>query len=76
MKPNRKKAIRIHVSDLTEVLKPYPSGWVALTSDEREVVAAAPTVEEAHAAALRKGCPHPLLVPVIPPDRGFVGQSR
>ena len=71
----KRKQKKVRVTDFTRLLKPYTSGWIALTPDEREVVAAGPVVEEVHATALRKGCRKPLLVPVIPPDRGFVGES-
>lgn len=75
MKRNARKQTRVPVSDLAELLRPYRSGWVALTPDEREVVAAGPTVEEVHAAAVQRGHLHPLLVPIIPPDGGFVGKN-
>jgi len=59
--------------NLFSLLKPYTSGWVALTPDERAVVASAPSIEEAHNQAVKKGCAHPVLLQVIPPDRGFIG---
>ena len=73
-KQSRKK-VRVARSDFTDLLKPYASGWVALSPDEREVVASAPTVEEAHREAEKKGCSHPVLLQVVPPDKGFIGVS-
>ena len=69
---NHKKG-KVRSSDLTALLKPYTSGWVALTPDEQEVVASAPSIEEAHGKAVKKGCSHPVLLQVLPPDRGFIG---
>jgi DDE family transposase len=39
--------------------------------DEREVVASALTVEAAHREAEKNGCLHPVLLQVLPPDKGF-----
>jgi len=64
---------KVRAPDLTAILKPYASGWVTLSPDEREVVASAPTVEEAHREAEKKSCPHPVLLQVVPPDKGFIG---
>ena len=71
---NHKKG-KVRPSDLTALLKPYASGWVALTPDEREVVASAPSIEEAYGEAVRNGCTHPVLLQVFPPDRGFIGME-
>jgi hypothetical protein len=67
------KKVRVATPDFTHLLKPYASGWVALSPDEREVVASAPTVEEAHREAEKKGCLHSVLLQVLPPDKGFIG---
>ena len=61
--------------DFTILLRPYASGWVALSPDEREVVASAPTVEEAHRDAEKNGRSHPVLLQVVPPDKGLIGVS-
>jgi hypothetical protein len=42
---------RIPVSDLSELLKPYRSGWVALSSDESHVVAFGETLHDAREQA-------------------------
>jgi hypothetical protein len=63
---------RLPVANLTELLKPYQSGWVALSSDEREVVAAAETLREARDQAERRGAAEPVFVKVIPPDQGYL----
>jgi len=70
-----RKQGKVPLPDLTVLLKPYASGWVALTPDEQTVVAAAPSIEEAHQEAQRKGCAHPVLMQVLPPDRGFIGME-
>ena len=74
-KPSAKKA-GAGAPDFTALLQPYASGWVALSPDEQEVVASAPTVEEAHRAAEKNGCSHPVLLQVVPPDKGFIGVFR
>jgi hypothetical protein len=63
---------QIPVANLDELLKPYQSGWVALSSDEREVVAAAETLQEAREQAERRGAAEPVFVKVIPPDDGYL----
>jgi len=72
MTKSPRKKIEIPVSDLTEALKPYRSGWVALSSDESHVVSSGSTLEEAHAQAVRAGYSHPVFVKVLPPDRGYI----
>jgi hypothetical protein len=60
------------VADLSQMLKPYPSGWVALSSDERRVVAAGATLEETKNQAKERGLSDALFVKVIPPDQGYI----
>lgn len=62
----------IPVSDLSDLLKPYTSGWVALSEDERHVVSSGTTLEEARERALEHGVPNAVFVKVVPPDQGFV----
>ena len=68
-----RRTSKILVSDFYALLRPYTSGWVALTPDEQEVVASAPSIEEAHQEAVKKGCAHPVLLQIFAPDRGFIG---
>jgi len=58
--------------DLTKLLKPYPSGWVALSEDQRRVVGAGETLQNADDQARERGVPNPVFVKVIPPDRGYL----
>jgi hypothetical protein len=60
------------VSDLTDLLKHYSSGWVALSSDEKAVVAAAETLDETREQAAQRGYPHPIFVKILPQDRGYI----
>ena len=60
------------MANLTELLKPYQSGWVALSSNEREVVAAAETLRETREQAANRGASEPVFVKVIPPDQGYL----
>lgn len=63
---------RIPVADLSDLLKPYPSGWVALSADEREVVAAAKTLRETREQAEHRGVADAVFIKVIPPDEGYL----
>ena len=58
--------------DLTKLLKPYTSGWVVLSKDQRRVVGAGDTLQEAHDKALDKGVPNGVFVKVIPPNQGYL----
>jgi hypothetical protein len=71
MKPESRKR-KLPASDLSDLLKPYPSGWVALSSDERQVVAAGPTLRDAREKAVGHGVPDAVFVKVIPPDEGYL----
>lgn len=68
---SRKKR-EIPVSDLTALLKPYLSGWVALSPDEHRVVGAGETLRVAREQAMNGGVRDAVFVKVIPPDQGYV----
>ena len=72
MRRKTPKQITVAVSDLSELLKAYSSGWVALSEDQKEVVAAGSTLEDAQQKAAEHGYSHPLFLKVLPPDRGYV----
>lgn len=57
---------------LATLLKPYPSGWVALSDDECRVVGAGETLQQAHEQAREHGVPDAVFVKVIPPDQGYI----
>lgn len=53
--------------DLSEVLKDAPAGeWIALSPDGMKIVATAKTIEEALAAAKKKGEENPIMTKVPP----------
>ena len=63
---------KVPIADLTELLRPYPSGWVALSSDEDKVVGAGETLQEARDRAIQDGyLGEPIFVKVIPQDQGY-----
>jgi len=62
----------VSVSDLTPLLNPYRSGWVALSPDERRVVGAGETLRDARARAMDAGVRNAVFVKVIPSDQGYV----
>ena len=72
MKRKTPKQITVAVSDISKLLKPYSSGWVALSEDQREVVAAGSTLEDAQRRAAEHGYSHPVFLKVLPPDRGYI----
>jgi hypothetical protein len=54
---------------LADLLKPYQSGWVALSPDEREVLASGETLHETRKRAVD---PAAIFVKVIPPMQGYL----
>lgn len=50
--------------DLSKILEPYSNQWVALSEDEKRVVAAGKTVKEALEKAKEKGEDSPILTKV------------
>jgi hypothetical protein len=61
---------------LAELLKPYRSGWVALSPDERQIVAASDTLHEAREQAIRSRVPDAIFVKLIPPEQGYLPQVQ
>lgn len=61
-------------NDLTKLLAPYASGWVALSRDGKRVLGAGETLQEAHDEVERVE-PHPaagaVYLKVIPPAKGY-----
>lgn len=50
--------------DYSEILKGYEKKWVALSNDEKTVIASGNTLKQAKKHALEKGENHPVLVKV------------
>jgi len=71
----RSAKTKVQTTDLTELLKPYRSGWVALSSDQQHVVGDGKTLQRAYEKAVEHGVDDPVLVKVIPPDRGYIPLS-
>jgi hypothetical protein len=72
MKAKPGKKIEVALSDLSELLRPYTCGWVALSEDERRVVASGATLREAQINAGKCGYAFPVFIKIIPPDRGYI----
>ena len=66
---------QVPVSDLSGLLKPYNSGWVALSSDERRVIASGKTLSETREQAASRGTADAVFVKVIPPEEGYLPPS-
>jgi hypothetical protein len=60
---------RMTIRRLAELLKPYQSGWVALSTDEQEILAAGETLHETRKRAAE---PDAIFVKVIPPTQGYL----
>ena len=58
--------------DFTELLRPYSQGWVALNPAQDRVVASGLNFEDTYRRAVEQGYNDPILIKVIPPDRGFI----
>jgi hypothetical protein len=76
MKRKHAKAMQVATPDLSQLLRPYSSGWVALSSDETHVVAAADSLKATEEKAREQGEEHPLLVKVLPPERGYISVQQ
>jgi hypothetical protein len=61
--------------DLTKLLAPYTSGWVALSSDKTHVVGSGSTLEEAHEQAIEHYAAGAVFVKVIPPEEGYASRA-
>jgi hypothetical protein len=68
--PRRRKVAM--AGNLTEMLKPYQSGWVALSSDEKRVVGNGETLHIAQERAADHGVANAVFVKIIPPDQGYL----
>lgn len=58
--------------DLTKILKPYKSGWVAVSKDYKKAVAAAATLELLDEELKKLKSPHVVLIPASKNYRGFI----
>ena len=76
MKRKNAKAMQVATTDLSQLLRPYSSGWVALSSDETHVVAAADNLKTTEEEARERGEKHPLLIKVLPPARGYISAQQ
>jgi hypothetical protein len=63
---------RVAARRLAELLKPYHSGWVAISPDERQIVAAGETLHETRERAMSSRIPNALFLKVIPPQQGYL----
>lgn len=61
------------IIDLSKILSEYKKGWLALTADNRDLVATGKTLEEVLRRAKRKGVENPSILKAAPVDRLFIG---
>jgi hypothetical protein len=72
----KSRIARIASRRLAELLKPYHSGWVALSPDERQILAAGETLHETRERAMSSRVQDAVFVKVIPPDHGYLPQVQ
>jgi hypothetical protein len=72
--PRKSESVRsTSLRSLAELLKPYRSGWVALSSDEQEIVASGETLHETRERVVRSRSGNDaIFVKVIPPEQGYL----
>jgi len=58
--------------DLTKLLRPYKSGWVALSKDYKKVITFAPTLEKLDSKLDKLENPDVVLISASNNYRGFV----
>lgn len=61
------------IIDLSKILSKYKKGWLALTADNRNLVATGKTLEEVLRRAKQKGVENPSVMKAAPVDRLFIG---
>lgn len=62
--------------DFTWIYKNYKGKWVALTLDEKTVVASGPTLKKVLELSSKKGLDHPVVMRVPMEVLPFVGSSQ
>jgi len=61
------------IIDLSQILSKYKRGWLALTPDNRDLIARGKTLEEALKRAKQKGVENPSVLKVAPVENLFIG---
>lgn len=59
--------------DLSKILSKYKKGWLALTPNNKRLVAAGATLEEVLTKARRKGVNNPTVFKSAPIENYFIG---
>lgn len=61
------------IIDLSKILSKHQKGWLALSPDNRKLIATGRSLEEVLEKAREKGVVNPGLLKATPVDRFFVG---
>ena len=61
------------IIDLSKILSKHKRGWLALSPDNRKLIAIGKTLKEALERARKKGVANPGLLKAAPVDRLFIG---
>jgi hypothetical protein len=67
---------RLASRHLAELLKPYHSGWVAISPDERQIVAAGETLHETRERAVSSQMPNAIFLKVFPQEQGYLPHAQ
>jgi hypothetical protein len=62
--------------DLRKILSKYKKGWLALSPDNKSLIASGNTLKEVLEKARTKGIKNPTLLKVPPLDRPFIGKAQ
>ena len=61
------------IVDLSKILAKYKKGWLALSADNKSLIATGKTLEEVLKKAREKGVDNPSLLKTTPVNNLFVG---
>lgn len=61
------------VTDLSKILSKYKKGWLALTPDNKKLVAAGVTLEDVLVKAKKKGIDNPTVFKSAPVENYLIG---
>lgn len=62
------------IVDLSKILAKYKRGWIALSADNRSLIATGKTLEEVLQKSKKRGIDNPSVLKAAPVNNLFVGQ--
>lgn len=61
------------MTDFSKILSKYKKGWIALTSDNKKVVATGTTLKSVLEKSAKNGVKEPSIIKAAPIDNLFIG---